>query len=118
MLNDGFPREAAKRGPSELMRLHGRLIRRRPTEDDGVDSIFKRELILNASLGRGGVTVPTPQRTLMVRCTRCGELRPEYDFAPDLRKRNGLQSHCLSCHRQHMREYRREKKASVTSNVM
>lgn len=42
----------------------------------------------------------------MKRCTRCGQVRPLGEFAPDKRRRDGKQSHCRPCQRVYGAQYR------------
>lgn len=42
----------------------------------------------------------------VVRCVHCGQLKSALDFSPDWRKRNRLDSWCLSCRAERRRELR------------
>ena len=52
------------------------------------------------------------------RCTRCGRVRPLYEFHADRRAADGHRSKCRDCHLRRDREHRQHKLATDVSRFL
>jgi coproporphyrinogen III oxidase len=47
------------------------------------------------------------------KCTRCGQIKSKNDFYKEKRNRDGCSSYCISCHKEHGKEYFEKNKSQV-----